>query len=63
MNTFRKISTFLSRCYYELVHMYWPSIYDLQLYCIVVIFFILFLCTLTVFIDIAVKYLLYYFYN
>ena len=63
MNVFIRIGKFLSRCYNEIIHMYWPSLYDLELYCALVILFVLSLCTLTFFIDFVIKYSLDYIYN
>ncbi len=63
MNIFTRAGKFLSRCYHEIVTMYWPNIYDLQLYCIVVVLFVLSLCALTFFMDFTIKYFLDYLYN
>ena len=63
MNFLVRFGKFLSRCYHELKTMYWPNVYDLQLYCVVVMLFIFSLCAVTIAIDLMIKYSLDYIFN
>lgn len=59
MNIFSRFKNFLGRCYNELRNnVTWIGIYELQSYCIIVIIFLISVCTVVLLSDFTIKYLL-----